>query len=141
LASVGEVPYEWRLDTDALTWGANAGTVLGADAAALASGRLYARLLHADNTATRFDAIMRSGQRDDGKGVPYRLEYALRMPGADGGKLWVEDTGRWFAGVDGKPLLAHGVVRVVNERHAREEQLAYLSRFDGLTGEMNRSHL
>jgi diguanylate cyclase (GGDEF)-like protein len=32
-------------------------------------------------------------------------------------------------------------VRVINERHEQEERLSYLSRFDGLTGEMNRFHL
>jgi diguanylate cyclase (GGDEF)-like protein len=55
--------------------------------------------------------------------------------------LWIEDVGRWFAGADGKPARAHGIVRAVNERRAEEERLAYLSRFDGLTGEMNRWHL
>jgi GGDEF domain-containing protein len=30
-------------------------------------------------------------------------------------------------------------VRVVNERHAREERLAHLAQFDSLTGEMNRA--
>jgi GGDEF domain-containing protein len=33
------------------------------------------------------------------------------------------------------------VVRVINERHDHQERLAYLSRFDGLTGEMNRNAL
>ena len=42
---------------------------------------------------------------------------------------------------DGKPVRAHGVVRVINERHEREERLAYLSGFDALTGEMNRVHM
>ena len=32
-------------------------------------------------------------------------------------------------------------MRVINERHEREQRLAYLSRFDALTGEMNRWHL
>jgi diguanylate cyclase (GGDEF)-like protein len=32
-------------------------------------------------------------------------------------------------------------VRAVNERHAHEERLAFLSKFDSLTGEMNRVHL
>src|SRR5215470_9219471 len=49
--------------------------------------------------------------------------------------------GRWFAGPDGRPARAHGIVRVINERHAQEERLAYLSQHDGLTGEMNRWHL
>ena len=32
-------------------------------------------------------------------------------------------------------------MRVINERHDHEQRLAYLSRFDGLTGEMNRNAL
>ena len=55
--------------------------------------------------------------------------------------IWVEDIGRWFGGANGKPARAHGIVRVINERHDQEEHLTYLSRFDGLTGEMNRLHL
>jgi diguanylate cyclase (GGDEF)-like protein len=142
LASVGEAPYQWQLNSDALTWGANADAVLMVDdPAAIVSGRLYARFLDPDNTQTRFDAVMNSDQRDSGKGVPYRIEYLLRPKLDDSHQLWVEDSGRWFAGPDGKPSFAHGVVRVINERRAREERLAYLSRFDGLTGEMNRWHL
>ena len=38
-----------------------------------------------------------------------------------------------------KPERAHGLVRVINER-AREGRLSHLSRFDDLTGEMNRRH-
>ena len=41
----------------------------------------------------------------------------LSTLGAGAPKLWVEDTGRWFAGPDGQPARAHGVVRVINERH------------------------
>ena len=72
---------------------------------------------------------------------PYQAEYCL-LTGPDGATpLWVEDNGRWFAGPDGRPARAHGVVRAVTERHDHEQQLAYLSRFDGLTGEMNRNAL
>ena len=55
--------------------------------------------------------------------------------------LWIEETGCWFAGADGRPARAHGIVRVNNERHARDEQLLKLSRNDPLTGELNRTHL
>jgi diguanylate cyclase (GGDEF)-like protein len=55
--------------------------------------------------------------------------------------IWIEETGCWFAGPDGRPLRAQGIVRVDNERHARDEQLLKLSRHDPLTGELNRTHL
>ena len=141
MASIGEAPYEWTIETDVLAWGANATEVLMVGSlAAIASGRNYAKLLASDTAASRFDAVMKSQQRDSGTGVPYQLQYALQPPGSDKA-LWIEDIGRWFAGADGKPAKAHGVVRVINERHAQEERLTYLSRFDGLTGEMNRFHL
>jgi diguanylate cyclase (GGDEF)-like protein len=141
MASIGEAPYEWTVETDVLAWGANATDVLMVGSlASIASGRNYAKLLASDTAASRFDAVMKSQQRDSGTGVPYQLQYALQPPGSDKA-LWIEDIGRWFAGTDGKPARAHGVVRVINERHAQEERLTYLSRFDGLTGEMNRFHL
>jgi diguanylate cyclase (GGDEF)-like protein len=55
--------------------------------------------------------------------------------------LWIEESGCWFAGADGKPARVQGIVRIDNERHAREEQLLKLSRHDPLTGELNRTHL
>jgi diguanylate cyclase (GGDEF)-like protein len=141
MASVGELPYEWSIDSDELIWGVNAVDVLPVGgAAAIASGRSYAKLLDPASPTSRFDAVMNSPQSDQGAGVCYQVQYALRPAGADK-SLWIEDTGRWFAGADGKPARAHGLVRVINERHALEERLVYLSRFDELTGEMNRFHL
>jgi diguanylate cyclase (GGDEF)-like protein len=139
LASVGTAVYEWRLDTDALSWSANASAVLGiADVATFATGRSFAQYLDPANKTTRYDAVMQSAARDDGDGVPYQLQYALRCGDR---QLWVEDIGRWFGGMDGRPRFAHGVVRVITERHEREQRLSYLSKFDGLTGEVNRWHL
>ena len=46
LASIGLVPYDWRLDTDTLAWGANAAEVLHVpDLARIATGRGYAAFL------------------------------------------------------------------------------------------------
>ncbi len=141
MASIGEVAYEWSIGSDGLAWGRNATDVLTVGSlAAISSGRNYAKLLAADAAASRFDAVMKSSQRDEGTGVPYQVQYKLQPPG-QGKSLWIEDIGRWFADVDGRPARAHGVVRVINERHDEEERLTYLSRFDGLTGEMNRFHL
>jgi diguanylate cyclase (GGDEF)-like protein len=149
LHSVGEAAYEWRIDTDTLTWCDNAAQVVGIrDLRLIASGRAYANLLDPGNAQTRFDAVMNAKAADDGKdrdlrvslGVPYTIEYCLRA-GPRSAKHWIEDSGRWFAGADGRPVRAHGVIRCINERHAREQELAYLSQFDGLTGETNRWHL
>jgi diguanylate cyclase (GGDEF)-like protein len=62
-------------------------------------------------------------------------------PGSRANKLWVEDTGRWFAGDDGRPCRAQGIIRIITDRYEREQHLAYLSRFDIQTGEFNRWHL
>ena len=95
----------------------------------------YAQLLDADNVQARFDAVTQADQRDDGRGVAYRTRYCIRPdPAAPEPALWVEDTGRWFAGADGKPARAHGTVRVINERHERERRLLHLARYDELTG-------
>jgi diguanylate cyclase (GGDEF)-like protein len=142
LASVGEVAYDWRVDTDMLLWSANAADVLLiADIAAIATGRGYAQILEAENAQARFDAVMQSNKHDDGHGVAYQIQYGIRPDPGSETKLWVEDTGRWFAGPDGKPQRAQGVLRVINERYEQERQLTFLARCDGLTGELNRHRL
>ena len=141
LGSVGEAAYEWRIDTDAIAWSGNATAVLGVTAAdAIASGRVWAQRVDAEGGHSRFDAVTRSGQRDEGKGVAYQVQYAWRAVEGDE-KIWIEDTGRWFGGTDGLPARAHGVVRVITERHACEIALARLAHSDALTGEMNRTRL
>ncbi len=141
LASIGDAAYEWDIETDALRWGANAYEVLNiSEPALIATGRAFARLLAADNAQSRFDAVMNSPTRDYAAGVRYRVQYAINS-GAAWTPLWIEDTGRWFAGPDGQPARAHGTIRVINDRRAMEERLSFLSRFDDLTGEMNRRNL
>ncbi len=142
LASVGEVAYEWRIDSDVLLWGANAAEVLLIrDIAAVSTGRGYAQLLEAENAQARFDVVMQSDKRDEGRGVAYQIQYCIRPDPESETKLWVEDTGRWFVGPDARPLRAHGVLRVINERYEHERRLTFLARHDGLTGELNRHHL
>jgi diguanylate cyclase (GGDEF)-like protein len=142
LASVGDALYRWDIESDVLSWSANAADILSIrDAAALASGHAYAQLVEKETAQTRLSAVTQSEQRDGGRGVSYRIQYGIRpQPGVDT-VLWLEDTGRWFAGADGKPARAHGVVRVINERYENERRLNYLARYDSLTGEFNRSQL
>ncbi|MCF8477321.1 MAG: sensor domain-containing diguanylate cyclase, partial [Pseudolabrys sp.] len=139
LRSIGDAAYEWRIDTDALSWSVNATSVLGTDMAELTGGAAFARHIDADGGQSRADAILKSGQRDSGEGVAYQVQYAFKR--GDGGIVWLEDTGRWFAGPDGKPLRAHGIVRAIDERHAREGDMLKRANFDALTGELNRASL
>jgi diguanylate cyclase (GGDEF)-like protein len=142
LASVGEAAYRWDIGSDHLAWSANAGEVLRiADAAKITSGRAYAQLIDGDGGESRFDAVLRANERDIGHGVFYRIEYCIRPDPSAEAKLWIEDCGRWFAGGDGKPARAQGTVRVINERHERDQHLRVLARCDDLTGEPNRRHL
>lgn len=144
LSSIGEVVYDWELGTDRLTWGPNLSEILGPIASeALDTGLGYGERVARESGASRYDAIIQSGATDTGKGVPYQVVYALAQPRelGQGPLVWVEDTGRWFAGPTGKPARAYGVVRIVTERHEMERKLALGAQIDPLTGVLNRAQL
>ncbi|MEX2129134.1 MAG: GGDEF domain-containing protein [Xanthobacteraceae bacterium] len=103
-------------------------------------GREFAAKLDPENPANRYDAIFGSAARDAGSGVGYELSYRLRQQ-EESAQRWIEDCGLWFAGTDGKPARAVGVIRDVTDRHMREQQLVYANTMDSLTGGMNRSRL
>jgi diguanylate cyclase (GGDEF)-like protein len=117
LTSAGEAAYEWRIDGDTLQWGPNALEVLDLrDPKLIATGHAYADLLDPSNAETRGIAVLQSQHTDDGAGVPYRLRYCLAAASRSR-KHWLEDVGRWFAGPDGRPALARGVVRTVPDHN------------------------
>ncbi|MCU0884830.1 MAG: bifunctional diguanylate cyclase/phosphodiesterase [Beijerinckiaceae bacterium] len=110
LSSIGEVVYTWDLPSDDLRWGPNASDILGdAQAGTLNKGLAFARLLEPGAGRSRYDAIMDASGADLGDGVPYRTRYAVLLGER---KMWAEDTGRWFAGIDGTPVRARGVLRL-----------------------------
>lgn len=144
LASIGEVVYNWDIGADRLTWGPNLAQILGPIASGdLGTGLAYGDRVSRESGASRYDAVVQSDQIDRGDGVTYQTVYALTQPRdfGPGPVVWVEDTGRWYAGGDGRPARAHGVVRVVTERHEMERKLALGSQIDPLTGVLNRAQL
>src|SRR4029077_13153640 len=136
--SIGDVAYEWQLGTDALVWSGNAAEVLGIDPGEIASGRAFERHVDVAGGLSRTEIVQQATRRDTGKGVPYQIQYALKRGDE---KIWLEDTGRWFAGADGKPKYANGIIRAINERHERQRWLEQRAKFDPLTGELNRIYL
>ena len=141
LASLGQAAFVWDLAADTIAWSDNAGAVFtDIPAEALASGAGFARLIE----PSAFDPD--GGARSIGAGAGRRRASPTGSNMACGPRprrrvIWIEETGCWFAGPDGKPVRAQGIVRINNERHARDEQLMRLSRHDPLTGELNRTHL
>ncbi|HLH10274.1 MAG TPA: bifunctional diguanylate cyclase/phosphodiesterase [Methylovirgula sp.] len=143
LSSIGEAVYDWDILTDRLIFGPNTAEIPDlAEFAAINSGRAYAEYLAPDSPGSRFEAVMSSGEPDMGRGVAYKVIYGLLSKAIDrAGRqkvIWIEDTGRWFAGPDGRPARAHGLVRIVTDRYEAERQLARRSRYDALTGALNR---
>ncbi len=144
LNSIGELIYVWDIVTDRLSWTGDLANTLGSlGEVDLASGLAFGDRMSPESVVSRYEAIVKSGRKDEGDGVPYQLVYALLQPRELGasGSVWVEDTGRWFGGADGRPARAQGVLRVVTERHNAERLRARHAHFDSLTGLLNRSHL
>lgn len=102
--------YRWDLADDRLIWGRGAAHFFGLPTITrLKTGNAYAQRLTGSVGQSRAHAVLFSNETDEGFGVPYRAVYGFTRP--DGTVLWVEDTGRWFAGRNGRPARAEGLVR------------------------------
>ncbi|MBP0112554.1 MULTISPECIES: bifunctional diguanylate cyclase/phosphodiesterase [Bradyrhizobium] len=140
LAVLGQAVFAWDITSDAIVWGEQVAAIFpGIPAERLATGAEFAKLIEPAQTL-RTAALAQTSAVHGADGTPYRVEYGVRMSAGDP-VIWIEETGRWFAGPDGRPVRAIGSVRINNERHARDEELTRLARLDPLTGELNRSHL
>ena len=140
ISHTGDAFYEWTLTDDKLVWAENVNHVLGVDgSSSISTGRSYAARLLSQKGTSRYEAIVSQGLRDNGRGVDYLVEYAIRDD--RGEELWVEDRGRWFGDAEGRPHRAVGLVRVVTTRRRRDEELTYLATNDELTGHLNRIRL
>jgi diguanylate cyclase (GGDEF)-like protein len=133
LSSIGEAVYDWDISTDKLSWSATALAIFGLETAdRISSGLAFSKIIDPVSPSTRSEAILLSEGKDDGRGVVYKLTFAVqhsRRP-----LIWFEDTGRWFAGADGRAIAAHGIVRRVEgpSEHDRREMSS--GKFDPLTG-------
>ena len=124
LTSIQGVAYEWDIVSGAMHWGANAREVARLKALrTIRNAREFSGLLAAEGQASRRSAIEKSGQSDSGAGVPYQIAYAFGLRAGE--IVQVEETGRWFAGLDRKPARAHGLLRVVDGAPAQAQTRAF----------------
>jgi diguanylate cyclase (GGDEF)-like protein len=138
----GNISYRWDIATDRVYWSGNTKQELGFDPQTFCSGRHFATLMDSENFFSRYDTVLRSTQHDAGEGVAYEIEYRLKKDTALGTtSTWIEDHGRWFAGPDGHPVEAIGIMRVADDRHKRDQHMNFLSNCDPLTGMMNRARM
>lgn len=141
LSALGEVAYRWSVEDDRLHWDGDIQSVLGVPAGEIDSGRDYASLIDAQCKTSRHAAVFDTGAADRGTGVPFRVEYGIRPGGAGRPLVWIEDTGRWYSDGGTGPRRVVGIIRVVSDRHEREQQLTFRSSHDELTGFYNRARL
>lgn len=140
LSSVGEAVYDWDLLTDALRWSPDAARLLGIDdLEGFVTGRGFHAMTAGASAYTRRDAILGGDRSDTGNGVAYQIRYGLQT-GDTRRIVWIDDTGRWFAGADGRPARAHGLVRIAPARCAGDED-ALLADIDPVTGCPSRARL
>jgi diguanylate cyclase (GGDEF)-like protein len=140
LASLGQAAFVWDIASDAIVWSDQVASVFpDIPRAMLASGMEFSKLIEPMGSI-RWDALAPSPPAAKDEGTLYRIEYGVRTS-TSVPVVWIEESGCWFAGADGRPARVQGIVRIDNERHAREEQLVKSSRHDPLTGELNRTYL
>lgn len=141
--AVGEATYHWDIASDKIVWTENVSEVIQMpDTSRISTGRGFADLLDPDNFTSRYDTVMRSTSKDDGEGIPFAIEYLLHTQmGQIKQSVWVEDCGRWYAGQNGQPAEVFGILRRIDDRHERDQELQYMGSCDPLTGMMNRGRL
>ncbi len=128
LNDIRETVYQWDVTDDRLVWGRNVAKILGADTAEnLTCGQAFDTLVDPESLTDRHQTVCNSIGVDYGNGVPYEVEYRLRLPEQDGERMvWVQDRGRWFADSEGRPILARGALRIIDPFGAQTLSLSTL---------------
>ncbi len=145
LALTGQASYEWDVQSDALRWSDGFERLVGfKPGIELGRGRDFESVVTAESGQSRYGMVSSAepGKYRSGVAVGYRCNYAIAAEYLESGEtVWIEDCGAWYPDEQGRPLFAHGVVRLVNERRKREDKLRRRSDHDELTGLPNRRYL
>ena len=141
LTAAGETAYYWDLASDRIVWAPNAPAILNInDINLLRTGYGFETLISQGLSKPRRDTLLASNRKMDQQDTEFSIQYAVGK-NANGDPLWLEDHGRWTTDEAGTPTIVKGVVRLINERHEKEQKLNFLSRHDQLTGQINRGEL
>jgi diguanylate cyclase (GGDEF)-like protein len=129
LMAAGDIAYEWDLRTDRLSWHGNpvALAALG-DVVTISSGSALSARMTADDLMLRQQAL----EAHFSTKQPMDCEYGLRK--GDGQFSWVHDRGG--AEFDqGRPIRLIGVMRLIDERKARDVKVGMSASYDLVSGQ------
>lgn len=138
LSATGDALFDWDLLTGRIVWSPAICTLLGittVDAISIAPG--YLDLVAVEDEARRAQELARQLGHDEAG--PFDCEYRLRR--ADGTIQWVRERAVAVRDSAGRPSRLVGVLAAVEARMHREARLEWLSRYDELTGHLNRPRL
>ena len=146
-AAAHDVAYVWDMVSDAIVWENDkiAAGVLGlTDTPPPTTGADLKALISAEHISRHELGTSRSREADLGSGVTYRLDYTIKPFGLRTARaVYVEDSGRWWAGPNGRPARARGTLRCVQiaEKPTDAIPIVAASDYDELTGLLNRQRL
>lgn len=129
LMASGDVAYEWDLRTDKLSWSASEdGLSKFGDIANITTGAALSARMTADDLMLRQQAL----ETHFSTKAPMDCEYGVRR--TDGQFSWVHDRG---AAVfeQGRPVRLLGILRLVDQRKARDVKLGMAASFDLISGQ------
>jgi diguanylate cyclase (GGDEF)-like protein len=138
LSATGDALFDWDLTTGRITWSPAVCAILGlvtVDPVSTSAG--YLDLVAVEDEARRAQELARQLGHDDAG--PFDCEYRLRR--ADGSAQWVRERAVAVRDSSGRPVRLVGVLATVESRAHREARLEWLSRYDELTGHLNRPRL
>ena len=143
MADAGEVAFVWDYVRDTIAWGDQAGRVLGVSQITdLMTGSAFRlRIAPEFLEPRRLSLTIEAGTALSGS-IPYCVAYRFHPTVREAvGVVYLEEQGCWWPGVDGQPVRAHGVMRVITRRYEAELRLRYRGEHDALTGQLNRPAL
>ena len=131
------VLYDWDMVTDVIAWGANVRDVLkDFPEDWLRTGAAFAQAEALGAGAARSSFFVSGAPGSDEAGTPYVLAFALHAP--TGAHFQVDEVGRWWGDASGRPLRAHGLLRL---RKTVREDASQASFAPARIGQLERREL
>lgn len=142
LSSLGDIIYYWDIISGEINYSDNVQQISRhIDISEILTAAGFATVMDPENVTNRHQTVCNSAERDFGQGVEYQLDYRMNSSKNERNGYWIEDKGKWFVGSNGLPESACGVMRIVDKRQNKEQELALYGTHDILTGFVNRIQL